>query len=406
MTPVEPLGAPQLARIQRRTVATLAGGQVLGGIGFGATVSLGALLAADVSGADEFSGLAVASSTLGSALLAIPLARAAQRRGRRVALTLGMALALVGVIVVIAAAGVRSFPLVLVGFALTGVGQTVNLQSRFAATDLAADATRGRDLSLVVWATTIGSVSGPNLLGAGEWIGERIGMPPLTGPFLFSLLAQVLVIVLYLVALRPDPLLLARQRDASAAGALVDRPDQPRVARFAILAVAGSHGVMASVMSMTPVHLGHHGASLQVVGLTISLHVAGMYALSPVFGILADRVGRVRTVLGGQALLVAALLVASFGQDDTMLVTVGLVLLGLGWSASTVAGSALLAEATAPPLRTRRQGRSDLAMSLAGSLGAVAAGAILGQIGYGGLALVALAVVVAIVLLSPAGRLR
>lgn len=406
MTTAGPRDAAELARIQRRTVVTLAGGQILGGIAFGATVSLGALLAADISGVDELSGLAAASSTLGSALLAIPLARAAHQRGRRVALTLGMLLAFVGVVVVILAASLRSFPLLLVGFALTGVGQTVNLQSRFAATDLASDATRGRDLSFVVWATTIGAVAGPNLLGAGEWIGERVGMPPLTGPFLFSLVAQVLVIALYVVALRPDPLLLARDRDASAPGALAERPDRPRAARYAVFAIAGSHGVMASVMSMTPVHLGHHGASLQVVGLTISLHVAGMYALSPVFGILADRIGRVPVILAGQALLVASLLVASLGQDDTTLVTVALVLLGLGWSAATVAGSALLAEATAPPLRTRRQGRSDLAMSLAGSLGAVAAGAILGQIGYGGLALVALVVVVAIVLLSPAGRLR
>jgi predicted MFS family arabinose efflux permease len=395
-----------LARIQRRTVATLAGGQILGGLAFGSTVSLGALLAADISGSEGFSGLAVASSTLGSALLAIPLARSAASRGRRIALTTGMALALVGVLVVIVATGLRWFPLLLLGFALTGAGQTVNLQSRFAATDLAADATRGRDLSLVVWATTVGSVAGPNLLGAGEWIGQQIGMPELTGPFLFSVVAQALVVALYLVALRPDPLLLARERDAARPATLAEHPDRPRVARYAIFAVAGSHGVMAAVMSMTPVHLEHHGASLQIVGLTISLHVAGMYALSPVFGILADRLGRVPTILGGQAILVASLLLASFGQEDQALVTVALVLLGLGWSASTVAGSALLAEATAPPLRTRRQGRSDLAMSLVGSVGAIAAGGILALIGYGGLALVALVVVAAIVLLAPAGRAR
>jgi predicted MFS family arabinose efflux permease len=395
-----------LARIQRRTVATLAGGQILGGLAFGSTVSLGALLAADISGSEGFSGLAVASSTLGSALLAIPLARSAASRGRRIALTTGMALALVGVLVVIVATGLRWFPLLLLGFALTGAGQTVNLQSRFAATDLAADATRGRDLSLVVWATTVGSVAGPNLLSAGEWIGQQIGMPELTGPFLFSVVAQALVVALYLVALRPDPLLLARERDAARPATLAEHPDRPRVARYAIFAVAGSHGVMAAVMSMTPVHLEHHGASLQIVGLTISLHVAGMYALSPVFGILADRLGRVPTILGGQAILVASLLLASFGQEDQALVTVALVLLGLGWSASTVAGSALLAEATAPPLRTRRQGRSDLAMSLVGSVGAIAAGGILALIGYGGLALVALVVVAAIVLLAPAGRAR
>ena len=56
----------QLRAIQRRTVAILSAGQVLGGIAFGATVSLGALLAADLSGDDALSGLATASVTLGA----------------------------------------------------------------------------------------------------------------------------------------------------------------------------------------------------------------------------------------------------------------------------------------------------------------------------------------------------
>lgn len=389
-----------IAAVQRRTVLVLASGQVLGGLALGATISLGALLAADISGDDSLSGLATASLTLGSAALAVPLAALARRRGRRIALSSGMLIALAGVAVVVTAASLRMFPLLLVGFVLIGSGTAANLQSRFAAADLATDATRGRDLSLVVWATTIGAVLGPNLVGPGEAIGGALGMPTLTGPYVFTIGAQLLAVALYLLALRPDPLLLAaRLRDAVSKDArtrAVMHPDRPRLARFAILAVAASHGVMVAVMAMTPVHLLHHGATLTVIGLTISLHIAGMYALSPVFGLLADRLGRLQTIALGQALLLASLLTAWLWSEVSAAVTVSLILLGLGWSAATVAGSALLTEATAEPLRTRRQGRSDLAMNLVGAAGAIGAGVVLGWIGYSGLALVAIVAVVAV----------
>lgn len=396
-----------LARLRRRTVGVLASGQILGGIAFGATISLGAVLAADISGDEAFSGLATALVTLGTAALAVPLAALARRRGRRIALAGGMLIALVGVAVVILAAGVRVVPLLLAGFALIGAGQAANLQSRFAAVDLATAATRGRDLSLVVWATTIGAVLGPNLVGPGEALGDALGMPPLTGPYVFTVVAQILAVALYLAALRPDPLLVATRIAGSAAtgaAAGIARADRPRAAAYAIVAVAGAHGVMVAVMAMTPVHLLHHGADLEIIGLTISLHIAGMYALAPVFGVLADRLGRIPTILLGQALLTAALLTAAVGQESGAAVTVALVLLGLGWSASTVAGSTLLTESSAESLRTRRQGRSDLAMSLVGGLGAIGAGFVLGAIGYGGLALVALIVVAAVTVLAPHAR--
>ncbi|WP_295011090.1 MFS transporter [uncultured Microbacterium sp.] len=409
------------ARVQRRTVRILSLGQVLGGIAFGATVSLGALLAADISGSDALSGLATASVTLGAALAAIPLARFAARRGRRFALTLGNLLALVGIVVVLAAAAVRVFPFLLVGIVMIGMGNAGNLQSRFAATDLAPPQHRGRDLSIVVWATTIGGVAGPLLLGSGEHLGHTLGMPPHTGSYLFSLVAQIAAFALYLIALRPDPLLTARALgETGGTAAAVERADRPVAARYAIFAIAGSHVTMAAVMAMTPVHLSHMamggmsgspasgGAEEMdvtvIVGLTIALHVAGMYGLSPVFGILADRWGRLRTVLLGQGLLVASLCFAMLAGETTWGVIVALILLGLGWSAATVAGAALLTEASAPALRTRRQGRSDSLMSLSAAGGAVLAGIILQSSSYAGLAIAALVVVVAIVALSPLGR--
>ncbi|PWB98419.1 MFS transporter [Salinibacterium hongtaonis] len=392
---------PDTQRQQRRVVWVLVAAQIMGGLGIGATVSVGALLAAQVSGSDAWSGMASTMSTLGAAILALPLARYAAARGRRVALATGSALAASSAVLLIVAAAVPSFPLLLLAFALAGAGAATNLQARFAATDLASPRHRGRDLSLVVWSTTIGSVLGPNLIEPGEAIGSALGMPTLTGPFLFALGAQIITVLVYAVFLRPDPLLTARE----ALGVTTKEP--PRLgfstlrvnptARFAVAAVSLSHATMVALMAMTPVHLYGHGASLAIVGFTISLHVAGMFALSPVFGWLSDRLGRLPVLLGGQALLLAALVTAWLGSESAPLVVVSLVLLGLGWSASTISGSAMLVDAVPVGDRPGVQGVSDLLMNLAGAAGGALAGPVLIMLGYSGLGAAAM-LLVAVVL--------
>jgi MFS family permease len=405
------LTAETVAAVQRRTRGVLMAGQVLAGLGMGATLSIGAILAAEISGSPAFSGMAATAVTLGAALAAIPLARLARRTGRAPALATGALTAAVGAIVSMTAAGLQSFPLLLLGILLIGSGTAVNLQSRFAAVDLAAPATRGRDLSLVVWATTVGAVSGPNLIGPGESLGAYLGLPDLSGPFLFTVIAQSLAAVLYLVGLRPDPLRIAEawrdeqaraaraeeQRSGVAAPVVVDAVDDRPGIRLAMLSIALSHATMVAVMAMTPVHLTAHGASLVIVGFTISLHIAGMYALSPVFGILADRVGRRATVLMGQGMLAASLLMTGLGSESEGWVVAGLIFLGLGWSASTVAGSALLTESAAPDRRTIVQGRSDLIMSGSGAVGGALAGVVLAMLGYNGLSFVTMALVATVV---------
>jgi MFS family permease len=372
--------------VQARIVRTLVAGQVLAGLGLGATVAVGAILAADLGG-EALSGAAATSSTLGAALVSIPLARLAQRWGRRPALALGAGIAAGGSLITVLAIGVAFFPLLILGFAMLGVGTAVGLQARFAATDVAAAEHRGRDLSLVVWSTTIGAVAGPNLVGPGEAVAQWLSLPTNTGSFVFAIAAQLAATVLYLVLLRPDPLVLAGNKPVepvAVADAGIVRGRGPLV--FAIGSIAISHAVMVSIMAMTPVHLVQHGASLTVVGFTISLHIAGMYALSPVFGWASDRFGRIPTILVGQAFFVAAVLVVALGELSNAAVTVGLVLLGLGWSASTVAGSALVADLSTGATRLRIQGRSDTIMSLAGAFGGGFAGPILLVVGYAGLA--------------------
>jgi MFS family permease len=378
------------AALQGRTVRVLVAGQILAGLGQGATLSIGAVLAVAVSGSEAWAGAGATLTTLGSAAAAIPLARLAVARGRRPALALGALTAACGSVVAVLAAAIHLFPLLLLGFALLGVGSAVGLQARFAATDAAEPARRGRDLSIVVWSTTIGAIVGPNLFGPGAVIATALGLPDLTGSFVIAVVAQLLAAATYLVLLRPDPLVLARDvgRAESRPGADLDsaRSANSSTLVFAIVALALSHAVMVSVMSMTPVHLTGHGASLTVVGFTISLHIAGMYALSPLFGWASDRLGRIPTLLMGQLLFAIAIMIVALGELSNVAVAVGLVLLGLGWSASTVSASALVSDLVTGAERVRIQGRSDLFMNIAGALGGAAAGPVLALVGYAGLA--------------------
>ena len=400
------------AALQRRVLPVLAAAQVAGGVGVGAAVSVGALLALDLSGSPAWSGVASTSTTVGAAAAAVPLARLAVARGRRVALALGWAVAAVGAWTAVLAAVVRSFPLFLLGLVLLGVGSASNLQARFAATDLAEPTTRARSLALVVWATTVGAVAGPNLTRPGAAVAGAVGVPALAGPLLLTAVAALVASLVLVVALRPDPLLTARRLAGAASGG----PVTARRGALAVIAaspqaVAGlaglvtGHGVMVAVMSLTPVHLHDGGASLTVIGLTISLHIAGMYALSPVVGWLADRRGRRTTLWTGYALLATAALVTASAGHSTQLVALGLVVLGLGWSFTVISASAQVADAVPVADRPRVQGTADLCLSLSGAMGGVLGGVLVALIGYAGLSLTAaLAVLPAAAVLARAQR--
>ena len=381
-----------LEALQKRTVKVLAFGQALGGFGLGATLSVGALMAVELSGSPAWSGAAATLSTLGAAAAAIPLANLAYQRGRRIALASGAFLAILGALLMIVATYFRSFPIEIVGLFLLGAGSAVSLQARFAAADIPTGKPKGKDLSLVVWATTLGAVVGPNLIAPGESLGLAIGMPHLAGPFLFTILAQTLSTSVFWFGLKPDPLIVARdlaglpakRKNPKLSAALEVVRSKP-IAGFAVVTIALSHMVMVSVMAMTPAHLSSEGHSLADVGLTISLHIAGMYAFAPIFGSLSDRLGAKPTIVLGQLIFLVSLAFSGFGQSNFLSVIFGLFLLGLGWSASTVAASALLSESLDTENRSKVQGFSDSLMSLSGAFGGAVAGTILALYTFGGL---------------------
>jgi MFS family permease len=393
-----PLAHPEVdaVTVQRRTVAVLSGGVALGGLGMMVGVTVGGLLARDVAGTDSAAGLGTTAGVLGAAVLAVPLARISDRSGRRAGLAAGYVVAVLGALVTLAASAMSSLLLLLVGLFAFGAATACGLQARYAAADLAPPERRGRDLSLVVWATTVGSVLGPNLAGPGAEFGRSLGLPPLGGAFVVAAAALAIVAAGLFVLLRPDPLLLARRLGGGGAGPRPRRGTGEAVravwaspiGRLGLTSVVVSHSVMVGVMVMTPVHMGHaggsEGATLRVIGLVISVHVAGMYLFSPLVGLLADRAGRTATVaIGGLLLLLAAALAGTAQPGAALQLGTGLFLLGLGWSCGLIAGSTLVTESVGPDLRPTAQGGTDLLMGLGAALAGVVGGPLLATGGFG-----------------------
>ncbi len=400
-----------LERLQRKTVKTLIFGQALGGFGLGSTLSVGAIMAVELSGSTAWSGAAATLSTLGSAFSAIPLANLAYRKGRRVALGFGAALAILGATGMILATILRSFPVELMALFLLGAGSAVGLQARFAAVDLPLERPKAKDLSLVVWATTVGAVIGPNLIAPGESLGLSLGLPHLAGPFLFTIAAQIGSTMVFWFGLRPDPLIVARDlaglnphRKRPGMKAAIEVIREFPVAGYSVLTIALSHMIMVSVMSMTPAHLSATNHSLADVGFTISLHIAGMYAFSPIFGWLTDKTSPRTTIVVGQLIFLTALGFAGLGSDNFATVVIGLFLLGLGWSASTVAGSALLSQSLSTDNKTKVQGFSDTLMNLSGAFGGAVSGTVLSLYSFSGLNAAALMPVLLIVFATTFSR--
>lgn len=378
--------------------------QVIGGVGNGAGLAVGALLVKDVSGSSGWAGMAVVMLTLGAAAFTLPLSSIAARSGRRPALTLGWSCGAAGAGVIVLGAEIESLWTILVGLTLFGASTAANLQSRFAAVDRAEPSQIGRALSLVVWSTTIGAVAGPNLTGPGASFADRLGLPDLAGPMLFAAIGFGIAGLLTFALLRPDPLVHAQDAGPPARGIRGALPHIRGRTFTAIWAIGSSHAVMVAVMALTSVHMEDHGSSLSVIGLTISLHIAGMFALSPVMGWLSDTWGADRTILLGQSVLLLAVAVAGTAGRSDVQITIGLFLLGAGWSASVIAGAAKLTASLAAEHRPVVQGFSDLVMNLAGALGGLLAGIIVAVSGYGTLNAAAAILTVPVIVLVLSGR--
>ncbi|WP_211768199.1 MFS transporter [Kutzneria sp. CA-103260] len=371
------------ASVQRRTMRTLVVGQVLGSVGVTSGTVVATIAAASLAPSVVLAGFSQTASTLGSAVAAAVLAAVANAHGRRRGLLVGYLTGAAGAALCILAAVVGMFWLFLLGMVLYGSATAANLQSRYAATDLAPSGAKGRYLSVIVAMTTVGGLVGPNTSGAAT----GFGLPHYAGSFVLALSGFVLAAGVAWLFLRPDPLQLAR----SAATGVNAAPRRPGLragiagltdlrARAALTCVASSHAVMTAMMSMTSLHMRQGGAPLAAVGIVYSAHFVGMYAFSPLFGWLSDRLGRPRLVLCGLGLLLASCALAV--SADFVLLTVSLLGVGLGWSCVLVTASAMVSDSVELDRRPAVQGLSDVLMGVSAAVAGAVGGAIVAYLGF------------------------
>ncbi len=376
--------------LQLHTLRVLASAQVVNGIGVTSTIAAGSLLVNSMAHNDSVAGLAQTMLVLGAAFMAIPLARLTAIGGRRRALLSGYSVAMVGALVVVVAGSQHWLVPTLAGILLLGAASASSYQARFAAIDLATPETKSRDLSLVVWGSTVGSVVGPNLLAPAGQLATALSLPTLTGPYVIAATAVGISVVIVGLFLRPDPYLVAREyagvvtSDRPALRATLRHITQRPDALLGATAISFGHLAMIAVMVMTPVHMKHMDLSLTIIGLVISIHVLGMFAFSPVVGMLADRIGPRRVVqIGVVALLLATGVAGTAPEMGTSQLMVGLFLLGLGWSCTLIAGSTLLSSGVDDTFRSSSQGASDLIMNLMGAFGGAFGGVVISLLSYG-----------------------
>jgi MFS family permease len=382
---------------QRRLTGVLFGGVALGSTAHIAAVTISTLAIDELTGSANLAGVPGAAAVVGTALGTTLLTVGIARRGRRPGLVLGYASAALGALLCIVAVAASSVIGLIGGMALLGLGNASGHLSRYAAADMYPASRRGAALGMVVWAGTVGSVAGPALLQPSGRFAISLGRSELVGAYMVAFVFLALAGVLYLVALRPDPTSLAseapnKRRVAWSALATAFRLPQVRVALSAMVA---GQVVMVMIMTATPLHIRHHGSDLGIVGLVMSAHTLGMFALSPITGRLADRFGGRSIALAGMSLLGISAIGAAIGPIDSTAALVGLLwALGVGWNMTFVSGSSMLSAGVESDVRARLQGSVDSVTWISGAVAAIGSGVlyqasdyrVLGLIGLGLLA--------------------
>ncbi|MEW9574286.1 MFS transporter [Bacillus toyonensis] len=382
-------------KLYKRTLIIVSISQMFGGAGLAAGITVGALLAQQMLGTDAYAGLPAAMFTMGSAVAAFFVGKLSQKYGRRIGLATGFIVGGLGAIGVVLAALTNSIILLLVSLLIYGAGTATNLQARYAGTDLADKRQRATAISITMVMTTFGAVAGPNLVGVMGDFAHSIGIPNLAGPFILSAAAFILAGLVLFIMLRPDPLIIANiietyKREHTYKGKPVTEEvkENKRGITVGAIVMILTQIVMVAIMTMTPVHMGHHGHGLSAVGLVIGFHVGAMYLPSLVTGMLIDKIGRTTmSIAGGIILLAAGVIAAMAPSDSLLLLIVALSLLGLGWNLGLISGTAQIVDATIPSTRAKTQGKIDVFVALAGASGGAMSGMIVANSSYAALSL-------------------
>ncbi|AOL96306.1 putative MFS-type transporter YdeG [Bacillus subtilis] len=385
------IGSPEKQKsLYKRTLFVVSISQIFGGAGLAAGVTVGALIAQQMLGTDAFAGLPSALFTLGSAGSALIVGRLSQRYGRRTGLSAGFMIGGLGAIGVIMAAIINSIFLLFISLLIYGAGTATNLQARYAGTDLANHKQRATAVSITMVFTTFGAVAGPSLVNVMGDFALSIGVPSLAGPFILAAAAYILAGAVLFIMLRPDPLVIARTIEAANEEpgdkghlAATEHTENKKGIIVGATVMVLTQIVMVAIMTMTPVHMRHHGHDLGAVGLVIGFHIGAMYLPSLVTGVLVDRLGRTAMAISSGTTLLLAGVIAAFAPGDSMvLLVIALSLLGLGWNFGLISGTALIVDSTDSATRAKTQGTVDVLIALSGAAGGALSGMIVAGSSY------------------------
>ncbi len=352
----------------------------------GAT-TVSTLIASDTKG-DGWSGIPNAAVVLGTALGALYLGVLIARKGQRFSLILVYGLAVTGGVVAFAGAVSSNLAVLLPGLVLLGIGNGAAGLVRYTAAELYPAGRKAFALSVIVWAGTVGAIAGPALLEPAARTATRFGLPEWSGAIGFA--ALLCAVAMTASTTMPRSAFPAEgPKRPRLTAAKVRAALRRRVVLVPLVSMAAAHVTMVAVMTMTPLQLHRQGHGLEVVGLVLSVHMIGMFALAPLSGRIADRFGGRTTIVAGVGVLaLAATTVIMAPTAHTTGLPVALFLLGYGWNLVFVGSSALLSRDLADDERSQLQGVIDALVWSSSGLAGIAAG---GLFGIGGYALVALA---------------
>jgi MFS family permease len=396
----------------RRLTTTLFVGQGLALVALFTTASITSIAGVQLAGTERVAGWPSTATLIGGSLAAYPIGRLMGRFGRRFGLLIGYAIGIGGAALAGIALLLQAFPLFLLAMALLGASRASSDQARYAAADVSPAHLRARAVSTIVFAGTIGAVLGPLITPIAGRLSQSLGYDKLVGPWFVTAALFVFTLIFIAIFLRPDPHIVAQQITTreQAASIQIERSSTPDVparsfgqvvrtdaaVRVALVSMALAQVTMVMVMNITPVHMTHFEHGLDDISLVISMHIVGMYGLSPLTGWLSDRWGR-RVTIGLGALMLIGSCVLAPTNPATIPLAASLFLLGLGWNFCFVAGSSLLTDRLRVGERARLQGAADVVVSVSSAIGSLSSGELMAQVGYGAAATIGMGLALIIV---------
>ncbi len=360
-----------------------------------AAFTLTPIISSKLSGSDNWAGIPSTIVLLGRAAFALPFGYLMDRLGRRLAMSGGYSLAIIGSLISVWAILISNFLLFLIGALLIGMSRAPGDQSRYIGAEVFHSSRRAKVIGFIVFAGTIGSISGPLLVPiSATWIGN-LGFPEEIGPFIIAAFLMTCATLAVFLFLRPDPLHLGEEIAAAEAAQnpnsienIADKEGRPLsqifaapLVQLAVFSMLISFFVMTFLMVITPLHMDHNEHTTGAISGVIMAHTLGMFGLSWMTGWLIDKFGRVQMILAGSAVLAISCILAPLSLQVPIL-GLALFLLGLGWNYCFVAGSSLLSDALAVHEHARGQGASEAVVAIGAGLAGLTVGIVFGWGGF------------------------